>query len=318
MNSRNYSFDLARSICVIWIVGFWHILNYFPPESKLNGTSLSVSYGITTSVLACFTFLSGYFLKKYDFNCWRDIKGFYIKRLIRFYPLFASAVIMSVICGTSIKQGLFALIGLSMFSSPPIGTLWYFSMLLFFYVLTPVLKLRTGESFIKTIWPSLIIFIIIVLVVLIGGNFVADRRLVLYFPFYVIGLNLPNQIVENGLSVYSLIGSVVCFFFLTLLNNDLLIFSIAKAFMGMMAILSLSKILYNNRIQRPVSFISYASMCAYLFHRPLYAGMLHVISLFNYNFFTIPIALLALITVFLAAFYIQKTYDWIINRLINI
>ena len=191
---RDFPFDLARSICVVWIVGFWHMQNYFSPDNKLSGDSLTVCFDITTSVLACFTFLSGFFLKKYEYTNIEDVLYFYKKRLIRFYPLFVIAVVGLVICGSTIQQGLLAILGLSMFFPSPIHTLWYFSMLLFFYMLTPLLKIRRDE------WRKNVVPIVLMLSVLVLGYFFFDKRLVIYFPFYVLGLNNSNHTVVKLLN----------------------------------------------------------------------------------------------------------------------
>ena len=140
--NRDYRFDLARALCVLWIVGFWHLINYLPHECRLEGNSLVVCKKITYGVLALFTFLSGYFLKKYDFNNINDVLKFLKKRMLRFYPLFVVATFCLLICGASFSQVIFAILGLSLFFPPAIPTLWYFSMLLLFYLFTPLLKAK--------------------------------------------------------------------------------------------------------------------------------------------------------------------------------
>lgn len=71
---------------------------------------------------------------------------------------------------------------------------------------------------------------------------------------------------------------------------------------GKMALLY-CKYLNSSIVGNIVSFISYSSMCAYFFHRQLYAmGIL----------FGLPLFLLPII-VFLLSYYVQKTYDSIVK-----
>ena len=66
--------DIVRTMCVIWIVGVWHMVDYFPGHDLLN-----YNY-VTIGVLGIFTFLSGLFLGKKKMS---PIE-FYKSRLFRF------------------------------------------------------------------------------------------------------------------------------------------------------------------------------------------------------------------------------------------
>ena len=63
MQHRILLFDIVKAICVIEIVAFWHMLDYTP----INPHSLFMGDIITSSVLAAFTFASGFFLVKRNF-----------------------------------------------------------------------------------------------------------------------------------------------------------------------------------------------------------------------------------------------------------
>ena len=309
-DGRYYPFDLARGICVLWIVGFWHMQYYLSPAYKLGEVVLPICRNITTGVLACFTFLSGYFLKKYVFQSWSDVGIFYKKRFFRFYPLFVVGAFSMIVCGSTIKQVLLAIAGLSMFSTSPIQTLWFFSMLILFYMMTPWLKYQKGEL------RTNITFIIMVLVVLIGGYFFADERLELYFPFYVLGLNMSNNTVDRVLNTYSLCVAVVVFSGLCFLGYDCILIQWCFGVTGTLAILVLSKFIFTDRIAAPVLFVSEASMCAYLYHRPFYScivGLLRKTTTFYY--LPIPLAVTSLIFLFIFAFIIQTLYKRLITKL---
>lgn len=75
--------DCARALCMIWIVGFWHMQEY----TNLSLTGIFFS-NITNGVLATFTLISGYFLGQKNISSIQDTVTFYKKRLLRFYPLF--------------------------------------------------------------------------------------------------------------------------------------------------------------------------------------------------------------------------------------
>lgn len=94
--SRNCAYDNTRAICMIWIVCIWHLSGYidlFPIEFY----SESASY-ITDSCLAAFSFLSGFFLSKYEIVNKTDFVCFYKRRFIRYYPLFfISALSLTVV-----------------------------------------------------------------------------------------------------------------------------------------------------------------------------------------------------------------------------
>lgn len=315
IGKRNYTFDFARSFCVLWIVGFWHLLNYLPVELRLDDAVQQVCKQITMGILACFTFLSGYFLKKYEFNSKDDVLYFYKKRFWRFYPLFALAIVSMVLCGSSIKQVVIALFGLSMIIPPPIKTLWYFSMIILFYFLTPGLKLRVGGAFYKTNIPRLCL----ILVVLVGGYYCADIRLVYYFPFYVLGLNLKNSVVEKLMSPYTLVAAILLFVGISFLYTEHILLMFVQECSVVVAILTISKLAYNEKIQRPVSFIAEASMCAYLFHRSFYTMVLILIRKFTeYEYMSPFVALLSLVMLFVVAYFVQTFYNKTVVRKIKI
>lgn len=306
--NRYFPFDLARCICVVWIVGFWHMRQYLSLELRPSERDLFVYKSITMGVLACFTFLSGYFLKKYEFHNSGDILAFYKKRFIRFYPLFVIAVVGLVVFGSTIQQGMLAILGLSMLYPPPIHTLWYFSMLLLFYLMPPILKVR------RDLWKSCFSFIFLIILVLVTSYLFFDIRLFIYFPFYVLGLNISNHTVDKLLNPFSLAVSIVVFVVLCLWCQDNCFLQIVHSLCVVIAMLSFCKLVFLDKITQPVSYIAEASMCAYLFHRPIYLIIVIVMrNLTRYQFMTIPIALFSVVALFGFAYSIQSLY----NRLIN-
>ena len=298
-------------MCVLWIVGVWHMRQYLPLELRPSVTDIPVYKSITMGVLACFTFLSGYFLKKYEFRYFKDALVFYKKRFLRFYPLFVVATFCLIICGSSVRQAFLATVGLSMIcnSPPPIQTLWYFSMLLLFYLVTPLLKIRRDN------WQMGIVTIILVISFLVASYFFFDKRLFVYFPFYVLGLNISNHAVDRVLNPFTLVVSIVLFLLLCLCETTICFIQIVQSLWCVAAILSFCKIVYFEKMKLPVAFVAEASMCAYLFHRPLYAIIVETLrKTTQYQFMPIPIALISIFVLFILAYFIQSYYNRLIHQ----
>lgn len=137
---RNIQFDIARFLCVIWIVGFWHLVEYM--NSDITTCCInSVTRNITNGVLGTFMFISGFFLSKYSFRNKTDVLNFFKKRLNRFYLLFFISAVLMYTFGLIPSVGLLftTIFGLSPFILPQPPTLWFFCMLIGFYAITPLI-----------------------------------------------------------------------------------------------------------------------------------------------------------------------------------
>ena len=184
-NARNGVFDVARALCVLYIVAFWHLLNYFP-SIKLNGMSLQVCSSITIVVLGTFTFMSGFFLKKYVIETLDDVKLFYWKRFKRFYIPYLVCLTVLFLGGwfESGKQFVLSLIGLSTYIGSSPNTVWYFSMLMSFYALTPILlylKKRNHFYFYALTFGLICLYVLF------------SRINGMYFPFYLLGILVADK-----------------------------------------------------------------------------------------------------------------------------
>ena len=94
----------------------------------------------TYCVLSAFTFLSG-FLAFREFKGAKDVLKYYLKRLIRLWPLFALAEIAMVLLGINEGKMLpWVLTGLGWAKEPFPLTLWFVGMIFLFYLLNPVLS----------------------------------------------------------------------------------------------------------------------------------------------------------------------------------
>lgn len=138
---RIIQFDFIRGLCMLYIVGFYHLNNYLHPDLWFSGIMSEIVESMTTAVLATFTFISGYMLRRYEVRSWDDVKGFYRKRLLRFYPLFIlSAVGLYILRYTDLQQLILGISGFALFTEAPIKTLWYISILMLLYAVTPIIR----------------------------------------------------------------------------------------------------------------------------------------------------------------------------------
>lgn len=235
MNDRILLPDIARSFCVLEIVAFWHMFDYCVPIEWKDDYSF-----LTYGSLACFTFISGLFCGKKEMN----FKKFYLSRMKRFLPLLAIA--LSLFCLfhiTSFKVAIISLLGISCFTPYQPLTLWYFAMIILFYWLTPILFYsQNGRCKQKTfLCRSMLVYIIFIA---LDNIIEMDDRIIIYFPFYVLGILFPLKKLEmfgyNYKSIL-LIGLVIlilnsyCLFFI----HDILS-EIVTATGCMLLILSLS------------------------------------------------------------------------------
>ena len=310
-HSRIVYFDFMRSFCAIWIIGLWHMPNYMAPNIAAKFVN-HFGWQTTFCVLATFAFISGFFGANNQIATRDDVLDYYKKRMLRIYPLYAIASITLVICQYNSWESLpLYLIGLGSFLKPYPATIWFVSMLLIFYFITPLLlKCSAKNAF---VFSAIIEIIFLVLAFLVES----DIRLAYYWPFYFLGLifkrnNLNLKFFEGHrnwgcivitFSSYFIIGmkSGNNFTIVTFICCLLFIYSVMNIFER------LSKLVHFNRA---ISYISYSSMCAYLFHRPIF----YIIKIIVGEFEPVVAFLIYLPCVFILGGVFQRTYDKLIFR----
>lgn len=323
MTKRNEVIDIIRAICAIYIIAIFHLNSYYMEEYIFTGNWVVVSKMLTIISLGGFTFISGYCLSKYRFNELRDVRSFYNRRLSRFYFLYFMAAISLFMMKFIIGKGWFfdntqfflTLVGFSSFYNPIPHTLWYFGMIMFFYLLTPLLNNSSSSKKQKI---NFFAFTLIVLG-LYDVFFYVDETLYLYYPFYFIGLIRPDIIFKCNLKrslAFSLL-SIICLSVLYsfLKSYDfLLLFEYLIIPPGLFLLISISRLLAKNKsITTFFTFVSTASMVAYLFHRHLY-GVVCVVCSGNSSGPITPFAgLVGTIVLFVISYFIQVYYNKIIN-----
>lgn len=308
-NTRQVEFDLVRGICILYIIGIWHLNEYINPVYHFSGTILQILHKVTEIVLATFTFISGYFLSKYNFNTIKDVIDFYKKRFIRFGILLLLSSLSFYFLGwIDFSQIILIVLGINMFTTNITPTLWFFSMIILFYLFTPIM--RIGVKY-NTKVEHLILTVFIYVFFIIAVYFYhSDYRLILYFPVYYIGLNFNKlkRCSYNVLLFYALIIS--SFLLLASMYYNLKLIELALLISSVLFLVSFLYLTYNKRYNRIIEFVSYSSMSAYLFHRQILSAVRQFTGL---GYIPIHIALITIIMIFVISYYIQKGYDYFIN-----
>ena len=314
-NNRYLAFDLTRVFCVIYIVCIWHLNSYLSAEYTYVGSTMRFLHSMTEVVLGTFTFLSGYFLKRYDFSSYSDVIAFFKKRIKRFYLLLLiSALTYLILRWISISQFAQIMTGTNLLFGNSAGTLWFFSMIILFYVLTPIVSYKKDTK--KWIFPvvSVLIFILFYMCV---SCFSADYRLLLYFPCYVAGLSTKeiNYNMKTKISlILFLMITYILFYYLN--NNELIWLRIIEVLCGIWILLLLSVIVYCSKFNHVVTFLATSSMVAYLFHRQFFAIGKGVCEKFlHIDYIPLIIAIALSCFTFALSYYIQITYNELIDKI---
>lgn len=320
---RNLAIDIARAICIVEIVGWWHLGAYIGIDNENDGFSQPLTIG----ALATFFFLSGYFLGKKHVSPTK----FYRKRLIRFWPLYVISCAAMYLGGggiRTIRQLLCSITGISVFILPQPPTLWFMAMLMFFYFVTPLLTSPFSFKTEKT-WLPIVVKGIIIEVVLISISLVhpIDEKILTYFPFYLFGMVTPfgkfDKFFYHSLSVllFDIVAIIIILFFhRSLFNWGGISYDILVKLTFAIGILAFSHLLNLVVVKiKPAmaifNFLSYAGLCTYLFHRHIYKVFKVVFSNSN-GIIPLYIAPFMVIGAFLISGIIQKVYDKLTNKII--
>lgn len=309
-SNRILEYDILRSLAVIWIIAIWHLANYFSTDSVIGRiTDNCICEHITYVMLSLFMFLSGLFTNTGGADT-NNVKAYYIKKMKRFYPLYVMASLTLYLTTiphhisfySSISQLILSLFGVATFLNQAPSTLWFMDMLLFFIMITPMLTFFGGKVCKVTV---MVVLYALIYVASVKMNII-DLRFVRYAPFYFVGLLLtPSNFLElsekHGLKALLLATLIILVgkhhFFIDMIMYASLIIgetNLVSVICRGMNIFFLRNI---------IGIISYSSMCAYFFHRQLYA--LGVMS--HLMVYIIPCF------IFCISYYIQKVYDKILK-----
>lgn len=319
-NKRESGFDIARALSMFYIVGVLHLTGYFP---ELSITQNEAMVSLIWSTLGVFTFLSSFLLaSRYSFSSLNDVKIFYKKRVLRFYPLFfISSLLLLAIGFNNWSETWKGLLGISPFWKPQQHTLWYIAMLTGFYIMTPLLCIKY-ISIIKRL-ALMSVFVLFAFGIQIVFHSV-DPRFFYYYIVYCGGIvcaiyykNLCLAVLRSKwalviLLIYVPLFSILAFGF----GNRLLM--MGAGYVGIMVLLNFSMLLSKMRaelFQRVVDVLSYASMCMYLFHREIYWVLLKLYNPVTNWGGVSYLFVIGLPLVFAISYCIQKFYDKMTVRL---
>lgn len=324
---RNVGLDMAKCISTLWIVGVWHLTGY------LNSTvaDSNVCGAITMTVLFCFMFVSGMLMHKYEFKDWNSVKVFYFKRFWRFWILFFISSVTLYLAGVvvhkewfvSMQQLILTICGLSSVFPPIPGTIWFMSMLMLFYILTPII--RWNKTITYTITSASIVYLLFVtLQVYVNG---VDRGLFVYFPAFVLGLITPIDriskfVSSKGVCLGSLIiWTIIVVSSMHVANNVFgILVQILFSLLGTICLLGIGimlSLVENEIFLKSIRFLSYLSLSLYLFHRQVYQGVLFISRGRGVEVNIILMYVIMLPVAILVAYFIQKLYDKTISRVVS-
>ena len=316
VNNRIEFIDTVRALSVYWIVCFSHLSSYM--EESFRSLKTPEMHDITRYSLAVMMFISGYLLSKYKFNSKSDVLSFYIRRFYRFYCLFLlSAVLLFYLKFIpDFKIVLTSICGLSSYILPQPSTLWFMSMLMSFYLITPILrKLFANYSSYKNL---VILFILYAIIIWLETILDIDNRLHWCFCAYLIGLIfgwsdlLFLLLQKKMLGIGFVILDIILIIYRSTGAN---VFDI-DIFSGLIGLLFISKWLTSIHLRKFFLFCSYTSMALYLFHRHFY-----IIERITYRHFVdavVPLPtwyglLIMIPATIIGSYYIQRTYDIILS-----
>lgn len=312
---RDIQFDIVRVIATLWIVACWHVkeLLNMTPELKQD-----LDF-ITISSLATFMFMSGYFLSKYSFNAREEVKSFYRKRFVRFYPLFAlSAVVMFLLGDNPGKlQLVLTLTGLSTYLGKQPWTLWFISMLFSFYMLTPLISRVLKRVKINVVGKILLVFVSTAVIVWLFSltplDF--DNKFAYAFPAYCSGLILGTETIIKRITsnIYILVFSGIILALLQVYDIHDIQYCHIDTFFGVIVLLCIAYWMTFLPIRKTITFLSYTSMSLYLFHRPVYRLLashcpFEGVTPYYIYLVMIPVAIIV-------SYIIQYSYDFCVNNI---
>jgi peptidoglycan/LPS O-acetylase OafA/YrhL len=313
MNHRNSAIDALRAFMVLFIVGYWHLMTYVGTgASHVNATSSCVKM----IVLGTFTLISGLLLGKsrIEFSITGWIQ-FWRKRFVRLYPLYALALIGLVLLWLTEPDVAWRAAWLGSLTAPPAPmTLWFATMIMLFYLITP--------SLLRISLPHIYVVIGALWLMAICWHLLKspiDLRLVLYFPCFAAGIVLGRK---NTTTSQLKLGWMIGLFGLSVVlamneySNDL-VSMLSRAplvLLGSLSLLALgSRTLAKLGTYRIVVELSYCSLALYLFHRHVFTAWFRLIQPHSAQSQLALAILVALPSSIIAAWCVQKGYDWLLT-----
>ena len=346
--NREVEFDFIRIISIILIV-FSHIIRF--DDQILN--LLIISLGIIGN--GAFFFISGYLihLNNQKIESITDIISFYRKRVLRIFPLYWIALIVSIIVFTNYNYTpLFVaghFLGIQMIIYPKfiatnISPFWFIGMLLIYYLIYPILIFLKANTPKKMLILSTLFFILLVAIKLITGFF--GGSIFEYYYIFIAGI-LVNQmtlftyILNDKFKYLYYISPVVVFLVLyfsatcNLMMDDkispitlnVIIYVVGTVILRWVLIFSSILCMYysfklllsdSNSLIPYVMMGSVSSYAIFLFHKPFFyyfQDLLDVLNIQNIIVYNSIQVVIGIPLVFLMCYYITTYFDFMTERI---
>lgn len=312
---RNASIDWMRVGSIWYIVGFWHLFGY---TYYWDPSTVPFFYRVTNAVLGLFVLISGYLLGQAKVQLrWAAVGTFYWKRLLRIYPPYLAALALFAGAGILGASPIKAALLISMVSPPAPFTLWFVTMIVLFYLISPLLITGLGRPAV-TLPLCLLGWALAFAYWLLASGM--DTRLLIYFPVFVAGLFLARYPLEGRPAVLlSLLVLTLAAYAVSLRATGVIdqsIWSGPVALFGSLLIF----LTFNHRLptNRAIAVLSAGSFFLYLFHRLIYMTLMKVMILSGVaDPLVRTIALYVIGFPFAVLFGIagQRGYDWAVAGL---
>ncbi len=309
---RDVAIDFLRAACILYIVGYWHLVPY---THAFPGYANVYTECIKDIALGTFVFCSGLLLAGRRVALTRSgLAEFYLRRVARIYPLYVIALLLFGITGLAGNANIVnAILLLSMFDPPAPYTLWFISMIMTFYVFTPFL-LRLAD------YPGY--FLAGGIVLLAGGVLVhenvhvIDTRIIQYLPCFLLGIackrvtSLEQLLRPRPVLLVVVLATTFLLYRLQHGEGSFAALGRIPAVLAGTLLLYQSFTSQSDRLHSPLILrLAYASFCIYLFHRLVFRV---AIDLYfpdgGYSRLAYLLAVVLPVTV-VVSYYTQRVYD---------
>jgi peptidoglycan/LPS O-acetylase OafA/YrhL len=317
-NDRNVAVDVARAASMLYIVGYWHLLEYATPSPRPTN---DLTFGLAILVLGLFSIVSGFTIGQKSISLTaKSLLWFYKQRFLRLYPPLMFAECLFVLLHISGRSGFFKCLTLSgMFFAPAPVTLWFVCLIAVFYAISPFLiALRTHLA-------SYICANMFVIMLMLGCNDLTnnlDGRLFIYFPCFSAGIFIaarPVFLIRTVLILFLLaIASFVIVFYRSGEQIEYNLWATPWVFTASLGLFGFILNIGKNWRGSPfVSDLSFASLFMYLLHRPIYTVASHYIQQDSFGFKMSILIGLCLPLAGVIAWQAQKGYNSLLLKFEN-
>jgi len=308
--------DAIRSLCMVYIIGFWHLHVYSPYLPRLS--SLTGSLMFTYWCLGLFFFISGFLLAAAHAGMAgaAAILSFYARRAIRLYPPYVVALLSFYvfgICDVTFEQMVNSIVLVAMLVGDSPETLWFINLIILYYLATPFLICDKHRH---QWWLVVVLLLGCLFVIHLRTNAI-DIRVFQYAPSYAVGLLCGRErefrkrfLSRKGRSVgVILCAALVALGSVTGRTGTLAIWAVCPPLLAPAVWGFAGRIVRCDRVAQVFRRIGYLSFMAYLIHRIAFGAANQFFRPGNaYSAWVYWVGLVLPATL-IAAFLLQAVYD---------